>query len=60
MRVGFSLVAGLQNGHGSSPLVLFQLGGTSPPLQVAPQGGQNVSGGLFHLFGPTGRGQAAF
>ena len=37
------------------PLVLFQLGGISPPSQVAPQGGQNVSSGLFHLFRPTGQ-----
>ena len=36
------------------PLVLLQLGGTSPPLQAAPQGRQNVSSGLFHPFRPTG------
>ena len=53
--LGFSLVARLQNGCSSPPLVLFQLGSTLPPLKVAPQGGQNVSGGLFHPFGPTGQ-----
>ena len=52
----FSLVAGPQNGHACCPFgPLPACCSTSSPLQVAPEVGQNDSGGPFHLFGPAGQ-----
>ena len=54
LRTGLGWVAGPWNGCGGPPLVFFQFDGTSPLPQVASQGREDVSGGLFHPFQPTG------
>ena len=53
-RLGLPLVD-LKWGSCSSPsLVLFRHGGTASPVQVAPQGGQDVLDSLLSLMGPAG------